>query len=46
MKDGETPGGVLPDGVDRSKTQEFMKSELLKERVLELGTSIYKMDMW
>ncbi|KAI7853813.1 transcription initiation factor TFIID component TAF4 family-domain-containing protein [Circinella umbellata] len=37
MKDGETPGGVLPDGVDRSKTQEFMNSELLKERVLELA---------
>ncbi|KAI9278492.1 transcription initiation factor TFIID component TAF4 family-domain-containing protein [Phascolomyces articulosus] len=37
MKDGEAVGGILPDGVDRSKTQEFMNSELLKERVLELA---------
>ncbi|KAI9496379.1 transcription initiation factor TFIID component TAF4 family-domain-containing protein [Zychaea mexicana] len=37
MKDGEMTGGVLPDGVDRSKTQEFMNPELLKERVLELA---------
>lgn len=37
LRDGEAPGGFLPDGIDRSKTQEFMNTDLLRERVLKLG---------
>ncbi|KAG0173261.1 hypothetical protein DFQ28_011172 [Apophysomyces sp. BC1034] len=37
IKDGETPGGVLPDGVDRSKTQDFMNPGMLRDTVLKLA---------
>jgi hypothetical protein len=36
-KDGDAPSGSLPDGVDRSKVQDFMNSEMLKEKLLKIG---------
>lgn len=37
LRDGEMPAGYLPDGVDRSKSQEFMNTDMLRDRVLKLG---------
>lgn len=38
LKDGDGPGGILPDGVDRSKMQDFMNTELLTSKILKYGT--------
>ena len=37
MKDGDGSGGILPDGVDRSKVQDFMNTELLTKKILKYG---------
>lgn len=37
LKDGDGPGGILPDGVDRSKMQDFMNTELLTSKILKYG---------
>lgn len=42
MREGDSIGGMLPDGIDRSKTQEFMNTELLRERVLSIGMHVAK----
>ncbi|KAI9254135.1 hypothetical protein EDC94DRAFT_618959 [Helicostylum pulchrum] len=34
MKDQDVPSGVLPDGIDRSKMQDFMNTEMLTHRIL------------
>ncbi|CDH52823.1 hypothetical protein RO3G_15633 [Lichtheimia corymbifera JMRC:FSU:9682] len=37
LKEGDGTGAILPDGVDRSKIQDFMNGDLLRSRVLELA---------
>lgn len=37
LKEGDGTGAILPDGVDRSKIQDFMNSDMLRSRVLELA---------
>ncbi|KAF7727271.1 hypothetical protein EC973_007787 [Apophysomyces ossiformis] len=37
LKDGDASTGILPDGVDRSKTQDFMNPDMLRETVLKLA---------
>lgn len=37
LKDGDGSGGILPDGVDRSKMQDFMNTELLMSKILKYG---------
>ncbi|KAI9483491.1 MAG: transcription initiation factor TFIID component TAF4 family-domain-containing protein [Benjaminiella poitrasii] len=46
MKDGDAPNGMLPDGVDRSKTQDFMNTDLLREKILKQakGVNIKEID--
>ncbi|KAI8881373.1 hypothetical protein K501DRAFT_334726, partial [Backusella circina FSU 941] len=39
-KDGDAPSGSLPDGVDRSKIQDFMNSEMLKEKLLKIASRL------
>lgn len=40
LKDGDGSGGVLPDGVDRSKVQDFMNTDLLTKKILKYGKFI------
>jgi hypothetical protein len=40
MKDGDGPGGILPDGVDRSKVQDFMNTDMLRAKILKCGKFI------
>lgn len=42
LKDGDGPGGILPDGVDRSKMQDFMNTELLTSKILKYGKPCIK----
>ncbi|KAI7869026.1 transcription initiation factor TFIID component TAF4 family-domain-containing protein [Spinellus fusiger] len=37
LKDGEMVGGSLPDGIDRSKMQDFMNPDMLKNIVLKMA---------
>ncbi|KAI7881078.1 hypothetical protein K492DRAFT_187241 [Lichtheimia hyalospora FSU 10163] len=37
LKEGDGTGAILPDGVDRSKIQDFMNGDMLRSRVLELA---------
>lgn len=41
MKDGDGSGGILPDGVDRSKVQDFMNTELLTKKILKYGQCVH-----
>ncbi|KAI7876306.1 uncharacterized protein EV154DRAFT_526084 [Mucor mucedo] len=34
MKDQDVPTGILPDGIDRSKMQDFMNTDMLTDRIL------------
>ncbi|GAN04832.1 hypothetical protein MAM1_0074d04297 [Mucor ambiguus] len=40
MKDGDGSGGILPDGVDRSKVQDFMNTELLTKKILKYAKCV------
>ncbi|CEP10187.1 hypothetical protein [Parasitella parasitica] len=40
LKDGDGPGGVLPDGVDRSRIQDFMNTELLTSKLLKYAKCV------
>ncbi|KAL0074198.1 transcription initiation factor TFIID component TAF4 family-domain-containing protein, partial [Phycomyces blakesleeanus] len=46
INDGEMVGGSLPDGVDRSKMQDFMNPDMLRDTVMKMAKplSIYKID--
>lgn len=37
MKDQDVPTGILPDGIDRSKMQDFMNVDMLTHRILKHG---------
>lgn len=37
MKDQDVPTGILPDGIDRSKMQDFMNTDMLTDRILKHG---------
>lgn len=38
--DGGAAGGSLPDGIDRSKVQDFMNTEMLRAKILKYGKRI------
>lgn len=37
----DASGTVLPDGIDRSKFQDFMNPAMLRDRILKYGMCIY-----
>ncbi|KAI8384521.1 transcription initiation factor TFIID component TAF4 family-domain-containing protein [Radiomyces spectabilis] len=40
LKDGDAIGGVLPDGIDRSKMQDFMNTDMLRDIVLRHAKTV------
>lgn len=39
MKDGDGVSGSLPDGIDRSRAQDFMNVDMLRDKILKHGKS-------
>ncbi|KAI7907815.1 transcription initiation factor TFIID component TAF4 family-domain-containing protein [Cokeromyces recurvatus] len=39
IKDGDS-SGILPDGIDRSKAQDFMNTDMLREKILKYAKSV------
>lgn len=37
MKDGDGVSGSLPDGIDRSRSQDFMNIDMLRDKILKHG---------
>ncbi|KAI8974979.1 hypothetical protein BDB01DRAFT_805587 [Pilobolus umbonatus] len=40
LKDGDGASGILPDGIDRSKSQDFMNVDMLKDRIMKYAKTV------